>query len=246
MRLFKFIYFIGAISIGLNLAIISGALAQDTSEGGSDTRAPSDKNFRWGIKAGTTLNQFNQSGLTIGFNGGGFAKYYLIPLLDIQAELLYMMQGSGRDNYTRSSIGGNISSITYMNRAVSFQSVEIPLLAVIKLGSIEGMIRPKVLLGGSYGYCFAAFERHDKLYVFTNGTEGIVGNAIENVGGEYEQHQFDAIGGFGLDFNLSGGKQFIFDVRYNYGLNDVNLFKSPYVGGALYQNTLSINFGYAF
>ena len=248
MRFLKFIYLIGAISIGLNLAIISGAYAQDTSEGGSDTRAPSDKPFRWGIKAGTTLNQFNQSGLTIGFNGGGFAKYYLIPLLDVQAELLYMMQGSGRDDYTRylSAVGGNVYSITYMNRAVSFQSVEVPVLAVIKLGSVEGMVRAKALIGASYGYCFAAFERHDKLYEFTNGTEGIVGDELENVGGEYEQHQFDAIAGFGLDFNLSNGKLFIFDVRYNYGLNDVNLFKSSYVGGALYQNTLSINFSYGF
>jgi hypothetical protein len=237
-------YFIGVI--GISLTLIPGAFAQEVS--GGDTRAPSDAPFRWGIKAGTTLNQFNQSGLTIGFNGGAFAKVALTPLLDVQAELLYMMQGSGRDDYTRSLSGieGNVYSVRYLNRAVSFMSAELALLGIIKLGSIEGMVTPKVLLGGSYGYCFAAFEHHDKIYTFTDGTEGIVGHQVENVGADYEQHQFDAIGGFGFDFNLSNGKLFTVDARYSYGLNDLNLFKSPYLGGALYQNTLSINFGYAF
>jgi hypothetical protein len=159
-----------------------------------------------------------------------------------------MMQGSGREDFTRSfsEIEGNVTSIRYMNRAVSLQSAEVPLLAIIKLGSIEGSIKPKVLIGGSYGYCFAAWEWHDKQFYFEDGTVGIAGRRVENVLSEYEQHQFDAIGGFGLDFNLSNGKLFIVDVRYNYGLNDINLFKSPYVGGAVYQNTLSFNFTYAF
>ena len=240
------------ISTGLIIAVLNifpfSAYSQVASEGASDTRAPSDKPFRWGLKIGTTLNQFNQSGMTVGFNGGGFAKYTISPLLDVQGELLYMMQGSGRDDYTRnfSDSGGFISSVRYLNRAVSMMSAEIPIMAIFKLGSIEGAVQPKVMVGGSFGYCFAVFERHDKIYTMSDGTEGIAGYEIENVGADYEPMQFDAILGFGIDYNLSNGKMVIMDVRYNYGLNDLNLFKSPYLGGAIYQNTVSINCSYAF
>ena len=248
MRFFKFVYLILTVCIGVIPGGLSPVFSQDVSMGNAGTRAPSDKIFRWGIKAGTTLSQFNQSGLTMGFNGGFIFKSRINQLLDVQAELLYMMQGSSRDDYYRSyaDIGGNVTGINYMNRAVSLQSAEIPILAILKLGSVEGSIVPKVLLGASYGYCFAAFERHDKHYFFSDGTEGIIGNQIENVLSEYENHQFDAIGGFGIDFNLDNGKLFMFDIRYYYGLNDINLFKSPFVGGALYQSTLSLNFSYAF
>jgi hypothetical protein len=248
MRFFKSACLILIVCFGIILCGLSPVYPQDVSMGNAGTRAPSDKTFRWGVKAGTTLSQFNQSGLTMGFNGGFIAKYQINQLLDVQGEVLYKMHGSGRDDYYRSyaDIGGNVTGINYMNRVVSLQSAEIPILAIFKLGSVEESIVPKALIGASYRYCFAAFERHDKHYFFSDGTEGIVGNQIENVLSDYENHQFDVIGGIGIDFNLNNGKLFMFDVRYNYGLNDINLFKSPYVGGALYQSTLSINFSYAF
>jgi hypothetical protein len=247
MKFSRFLSLIFTVCLGI-FSGLSPVFSQDVSMGNAGTRAPSDKSFRWGFKAGTTLSQFNQSGLTIGFNGGFIFKSRITEIIDLQAEALYMMHGSSRDDFTRSyaNLGGNVLAVTYMNRAVSLQSASIPVLAILKLGSVEGMITPKVMLGASYNYCFAAFEKADKHYYFTDGTEGIVGNQIENVLSSYQQHQFYAIGGFGLDFNLSNGKLFIFDVRYHQGLSDINIFKSPYVGGALYQSTLSLNFSYAF
>ena len=65
----------------------------------------------------------------------------------------------------------------------------------------------------------------------------------ENVKAEYEPHQFDIIGGVALDFTLSSGKVMTMDVRYQHGLNDINLFKSSTNGGAIHQQILSVNFG---
>ena len=250
MRFIRIIYLISAIGIGTFLSGGVQVFGQVTDTGGGDTgtRPPEDKPFRWGLKAGTTLNQFNQSGLTIGFNGGGFAKYSLGELFDVQAELLYMMQGSSRDDYTRdlSDFGGDVVTERYTNRAVIFQNIVIPVMGVYKIGSVEGAIRPKAMAGLSAGYCAAAFERRDIIFSFSDGTTGISGQDIENVGADYQQFHFAFLVGFGVDYNLSNGKMFSYDVRYNGGLNDLNLFKTPDVGGAIYQTTVSINFSYGF
>lgn len=250
MRFIRIIYLISAISIGTLAVGVNQAFGQVSDTGGGDTgtRPPEDQTFRWGLKAGTTLNQFNQSGLTIGFSGGGFAKYSLGELFDVQAELLYMMQGSSRDDYTRdlSDLGGDVTSERYINRAVTFQNIVIPVMGIYKIGSVEGAIRPKAMVGLSAGYCAAAFERRDILFTFSDGTTGISGQDLENVGADYQQFQFAYLVGFGVDYNLSNGKFFSYDVRYNGGLNDLNLFKTPNLGGAIYQTTISINFSYGF
>ena len=249
MRFNRIIYLISAISICTLMVGANQVYGQVSDTGGGDTgtRPPEDKPFRWGVKAGTTLSQFNQSGLTVGFNGGGFAKYALGPI-DVQAELLYMMQGSSRDDFTRdlSNLGGDVATVRYMNRAVTFQNIVIPVMAVYSFGSVEGGVSPKAMAGLSAGYCAAAFERHDMIFTFSDGTTGISGHELENVGADYQSFQFAAIVGVGVDYNLSNGKLFSYDIRYNIGLNDLNLFKTPYVGGAIYQTTISINFSYGF
>jgi len=249
MRFIRIIYLISAIGICTLMVGANQVYGQVSDTGGGDTgtRPPEDKPFRWGVKAGTTFSQFNQSGMTIGFNGGGFAKYALGPI-DLQAELLYMMQGSSRDDYTRdfSNLGFDVSTARYTNRAVTFQNIVIPVMAVYQLGSVEGAINPKAMLGLSAGYCAAAFERHDIIFTMADGTTGISGHELENVGADYQSFQFALVAGFGVDFNLSDGKFFSYDIRYSYGLNDLNLFKTPYIGGAIYQSTISLNFSYGF
>ncbi len=249
MRFFKLIYLISAMSVATLMVGITQVYGQVSDTGGnSATRAPSDKPFRFGAKAGTTLSEFNQSGLTIGWTVGGFAKYHVIPLLDVQAELLYIMQGGSRDDYTRdlTNVGGNVLYERYLNRAVSFQSIQIPVMAVFNLGSVEGSVRAKAMVGASAGYCFAAFQRSDILFTFNDGSQSLIGDQLENVGADYQQLMVDGIVGFGLDFNLSNGKMFSIDLRNNFGLNDLNLFKTPANGGSIYQNTFSANFSYGF
>ncbi len=204
--------------------------------------------IHWGFKAGTTLSQFNQSGLTIGFDGGVVLKSDISRIFGIQAEFLYIMEGSSRGDYTLSvsNIGGNVAYQTFTNRAVSLQCASLPILGIIHLGSVEGNIRPKVMIGASYSYCFAAFERFDEHLVFTDGTEAVAGNQVENVLSDYRNNQIDGIGGFGIDYDLTDGHIFGFEVRYHQGLNDINLFKSPRIGGAIFKNTICINFSYLF
>ena len=78
--------------------------------------------FRAGLKIGANFNQFNQPGTTIGFNGGLFAAYSPIKVLEVQLELLYMQQGGAREAYFQdlSSFDGPIAAISYFNRYVTF------------------------------------------------------------------------------------------------------------------------------
>ncbi len=249
MRFFKLVYLISAMSVAIIMVGITQVYGQVSDTGGNAaTRAPSDKPFRFGAKVGTTLSQFNQTGLTIGWTVGGFAKYHIIPLLDVRAELLYIMQGGGRDDYTRdlTNVGGNVLYERYMNRAVSFQSIQIPVMAVFNLGSLEGSVKAKAMVGFSYGYCVAAFQRSDVLFTFNDGSQSLIGDQLENVGADYQKSMVDGIIGFGLDYNLSNGRIFSIDLRNNIGLNDLNLFKTPAIGGSIYQNTYSVNFSYGF
>ena len=247
MDRFKLLQFISLIVLAFTLVKPNLAKAQEVLPEEA-MPARSTGLIHWGIKAGASLNQFNQSGMTIGFNGGFVFRSNVTGIFDIQAEVLYVMQGSSRGDYYKSfdDLGGPVSSAVYTNRAISLQNVSVPLLAIIKLGTVQGFMEPKVMIGGSYSYCFAAYERFDEVFYFTDGSESVAGNQTENVLSDYQQHQFDGIGGFGLDFMLSNGKIFGFEVRYHQGLNDINLFKSPRVGGALFKNSVCVNFSYVF
>ena len=224
----------GTVLVVLLLGFCKPAFAQESGGMG------------YGLKLGSTFNQFNSSGLMIGGNFGGFFSYRVTDFMNVQAELLYMLHGGSRDGFVRdySFTGGNVVYIQYSNRAVLMHSIKVPLMVGFNLpDQVSESVTPRLILGISYGYMMAAFEIHDKTYKFTDGTEGIVGKEKENVKAEYEPHQFDIIGGVALDFTLSSGKVMTMDVRYQHGLNDINLFKSSTNGGAIHQQILSVNFG---
>lgn len=203
--------------------------------------------IRAGAKLGANFNQFNQPGTSIGVMAGAFGNYEVLDYLKVQLEVLYMQQGGARINNTRDlgDIGGNISSISYYNRYVVFNNVEVPLLIKATLPDFKGeAVTPYLLLGGAYGFNAGAIEYHDRLYVFTNGDIVPISNLSENVGANYSQHQFGIIGGIGMDFNL-GEKTFTTEIRYRKGVNEISNIDYSIIGQAekIYTSSLSINFG---
>ena len=203
--------------------------------------------LRAGLKIGANFNQFNQPGTTIGFNGGLFAAYSPIKVLEVQLELLYMQQGGAREAYFQdlSSLDGPIAAISYFNRYVTFHNVEIPVLARVTLPSLSGeTVRPRLLAGFAYGFALAAMEYNDKRYYSSDGGLVVpISNQRTNVGANYEQHQFGIIAGFAVDYTL-GGKIFTTEVRYRRAINELNLINYAILehSGQLYSSTLSINF----
>ncbi len=227
-----------ALSLVITCLTIS-AFAQDD---GATTNG-----FRAGLKVGANFNQFNQPGTTIGFNGGLFAAYSPIKVLELQLEVLYMQQGGAREAYFQdlTYLDGTVTGINYFNRYVTFHNVEVPVIVRATLPSLSGeSITPRLLVGFAYGFAVGAMEYSDKHYYFAeDGLVVPVSNQRTNVGANYEQHQFGVIAGFAVDYSL-GGKIFTTEVRYRRGINELNLLNYAVLehSGQLYSSSLSINF----
>lgn len=179
-----------------------------------------------GAKVGANLNQFNQPGTIFGFTGGLFVKYKALSFLDVRGEVSYNQQGGARQNYQRdyTSLGGNVSYITFTNRSVVLHNLEVPLLLELSHPSFsDDIISPRLVLGAAYGMNLGAYEQHDKMYFFTDSTIPFANTSdeTENVGSNYTQNQWGLIAGFALDF-ASGDQTCTFEVRYRKGLNQLN------------------------
>jgi hypothetical protein len=206
-----------------------------------------------GAKLGVNLNQFSQPGTVFGFNGGAFARYAVMDFVNVRTELLYMQQGGGRSSYTRNFSGsgsdGNITSITYNNRYVNLNNVEIPVLVEITHPDFpEESIKPNLILGVAYGFLLSATESSERTYALASGTTTQVtfSDAHDNVRSNYQHNQFGLIAGMAIDFKI-GDRTFTTEIRYRKSLTQLNLINSinqvPGQFGNLYSSTLSINFG---
>lgn len=176
----------------------------------------------------------------IGFTAGLVGSYEVADFFTVQAELLYKISGGGRADATR-DLAGEVLSVTYLNRSVAMQTIELPVMLYFTLAELNaGDIVPRLGVGASYGYCMAAFESHDKIYTLSDGTQTILGNRSENVTSDIESHQFAFKVGLAIDYKLESGKILGTEMRYSYGLNDVNLYKTTYTGSAQIPTTLSL------
>jgi hypothetical protein len=204
-----------------------------------------------GAKLGTNLNQFTQPGTTVGLNVGGYGSYVVTPFATVKLEPHYSQEGGARPDYSRdySQISDNIQAVHFINPSVLFHNVQIPLLVELTLPEFsEEAIKPKLILGGSYGLVIAAKEMHTKRFEFIPDDNGSSSSSSsepdplvdddpaaidvayerEVVTDNYARNQWSIWAGMGLEFK-SGERTYAFDIRYRQGLNNLNLmrFASP-------------------
>jgi hypothetical protein len=223
--------------------------------------------FVVGAKLGANMNQFTQPGTTVGLNAGVYGAYTVVPALTIRFEPHYSQEGGARPNYSRdySQISDNIASVHFVNPSVRFHNVQIPLFLELTLPEFsEETIKPKLMLGGSYGIMINATEVHTKRYEFIDDGGDTSSPPVddpvaidvayqkENVTDNYARNQWSVWAGIGLEFE-AGERSFSFDVRYRQGLNNLNLLRYsspgnssgtlgvPGTGGELFSSSLSFN-----
>ena len=212
-----------------------------------------------GAKVGVNFNQFSQPLTTIGGSAGGFVRYQVLDFLEVQGELIYSLQGGGRMEFSRdynlstgsgsggSSFDGPIDYVQYVNRTVLLHVVEVPISARLGLPELNGgAIVPKLIVGGSYSYNFAAGEKNDKIFNFVNGTRGLVSDTYDNVSANSFPHNFSLHAGLALDFNLADAKVFTMEFKYRQGLSNLNQVETTIteLTDRLYSSGFSINFAY--
>ncbi len=226
------------------------ATAQMMDDVGSSDMGGAEAPFRYGAVLGAGFNQFTQPGTLIGINVGAMGRYQVLDFMDLQAELIYTTQGGGRADYSRdvSDLGAEITAVSYFNRSVIFQNVELPVSARLTMNSYTASeIVPRLVAGGSIAYNVAAFEVHDKFYVLADGRPVAITNKQENVGNEYEDLQLSLHAGIAIDYKLPGGNLFTTEIRYRQGMVNVNAVTDiPDQRGVLFTNSLSFNFLFAF
>lgn len=211
-----------------------------------------------GAKVGVNFNQFSQPGTAVGGSAGVFARSQVLDFLQVQAELVYSLQGGGRMEYSRDfnlnlgngsggSLDGPIDFVQYINRNVMLHVVELPITARLGIPELnDGAIVPRLIVGGSYSFNFVAMEANDKIINFVDGTRGLVSNTYDNVSLNYFPHNFSALIGIALDFNLAEEKVFTMEFRYRRGFSNLNQVETiiTELTDKLYSSGFSINFSY--
>jgi hypothetical protein len=224
--------------------------------------------FVIGAKVGANMNQFTQPGTTVGVNAGIYGAYAIVPAVTVKFEPHYSQEGGARPDYTRdySQVSDNIQAVHFINPSVKFHNVQLPLFIELSLPEFaEESIRPKLMLGGSYGIMINATEMHTKRYEFIEDSGGDPSSPVddpiaidvayqkENVTDNYARNHWSIWAGMGLDFK-AGERSYSFDIRYRQGLNNLNLLRYtspgnssgtigvPGTGGELFSSSLSFNF----
>lgn len=169
----------------LAAAFFTGAQAQNSTA-------------RYGIKGGLNVSNLYSNTVTdenarIGFNAGLYGQILSSEAFAIQTELLYTTKGSQADY---NSAFGN------QNVKFNLNYLELPILAVFKLGSAA-----EIHAGGYASYLLNANINYTG--AFANGTDQINRDNLKS-------GDAGLVAGFGLNF---GSVQV--GARYNYGLVEI-------------------------
>ncbi len=173
------------VKVGGNLATISGMTSEDN-----------------GLDFGDLAKVTPSQSMKVGFNVGAWAEYMVMPMLGVQVELNYSMQGVNTKVETSSSLLG-AASTTDTSYGAGY--VNVPILAKAHFANIAAYVGPQ--LGFATGFNYTSTVTTDDKAT------------------EYEPEAVEDYSGF--DFSLVVGAQYKLtanigvDARYNIGLTNV-------------------------
>lgn len=173
------------VKVGGNLATISGMTSEDN-----------------GLDFGDLAKVTPSQSMKVGFNVGAWAEYMVMPMLGVQVELNYSMQGVNTKVETSSSLLG-AASTTDTSYGAGY--VNVPILAKAHFANLAAYVGPQ--LGFATGFNYTSTVTTDDKAT------------------EYEPEAVEDYSGF--DFSLVVGAQYKLtanigvDARYNIGLTNV-------------------------
>ena len=173
------------VKVGGNLANISGMVAEDS-----------------GLDLGDLAKVTPSQSMKLGLNAGVWAEYMVMPLLGVQIELNYSMQGVNTKVESSSSLLGAAATTQTIWKA---NYITVPILAKAHFANLAAYFGPQ--LGFNAGF-------NTTTSTTSGDTTKITNEAVED---EYN----------GLDISLVVGGQYKLtknigiDARYNLGLTNV-------------------------
>ena len=225
--------------IMLIIAISPNALAQENGTGLS-------VGIKTGIASGTFTSQsyVEVSSAKNGFHFGIFADYPVIEIMTVSVELLYTRTGAvDMDPQYFYSDENALFDDKIVNSSITSNIVNIPIMASFIIPGITGQIKPRIYIGGDFGYYLSSESLNT--YEVSSGTSTVYLKYDESMRDRLLNFDYGLIAGTG--FNIYGDTfNYQFDIRYRMGLKNLNNTNSDFVNSAIYQNVLSFMFGIAY
>ena len=172
------------VKVGGNLATISGMTSEDS-----------------GLDFGDLAKVTPSQSMKLGVNAGVWAEYMVMPLLGVQVELNYSMQGVNTKVETSSSLLGAASTTATAWKA---NYVTIPILAKAHFANLAAYVGPQ--LGFNAGF-----------NTTTTTTSGDDTNISQDAVEDFSGFDFSLV--FGAQYKLTANVGI--DARYNLGLTNV-------------------------
>ena len=173
------------VKVGGNLASISDMTSEDS-----------------GLDLGDLAKVTPSQSMKLGLNAGIWAEYMVMPMLGVQVEVNYSMQGVNTKLESSSSLLGAATTADTSYRA---NYINVPILAKLHFGPIRAFVGPQ--LGFATGFNYTMTSTSDDKVT------------------KYEPEAIEDYNGF--DFSLVLGAQYKItpnigvDARYNIGLTNV-------------------------
>ena len=230
-----------------------------------------DKKLSFGGKAGLAVGHFTNeqphTGSRIGYQLGGFVRYKVLPMLDVELDLLYQQQGGTKLSVEYMPPGLNTlvsRRTTTHNYALHY--LDIPVLARLDVSELLGWeldFKPKIIAGPALGILLRGYDRYDRTMELSSASfptinDPVLGNIPlrvtstdqEGVTDNFERLNFGFYFGVGGEVAI-GNKMLILDLTYRMGINpvdtnDANRFNIISSADDIRTNVISFTIGVGF
>lgn len=203
-----------------------------------------------GVKTGfvsgtfTTMNLMEVSSTKNGYLLGVSANYQVMDMLAISGELLFNRTGAADlDPLFLYSDENAIFQNKIVFTSVSNSMISVPIYASFTLPGVAGSVFPKIFLGGDFSYYLSSKALNN--YNITSGSTTYFSSSYESLGSRLKKIDYGVF--LGTGFSIPGESLiYTFDIRYRFGINNINNTSSDFINNSLHQNSLMIAFGIGF
>jgi len=235
----KYCTFLLLGSMILMTVAVQSAFAQ--TEGDTGVK---DAVLRWGPKVGMSSSAFavDNENITDSKKGlivGGFAQYKLLSFLTLQGELLYQQQGAANVNETQV----DVNTSTYQN--ILQHNIDLPVMAILTVPgyAADSPLIPYFSAGMDYTQNLKTYSVNKTKYTYDDGSSFRT-SSLTDVSTRYKQNDIGAL--FGMGFLMKTESwMYTLDVRYRFGLTNINNFRPDNPGNDFTTNVLSVSVGVA-
>ncbi|OJJ17131.1 hypothetical protein BKI52_30945 [marine bacterium AO1-C] len=231
-----------------------------------------DKKLSFGGKIGLAVSNFTNeqphTGSRVGYQLGGFVKYNVLPMLDVELDVLYQQQGGTKLSIENMPPGLNTlitRRTTTHNYALHY--IDIPVLARLDVSQLLGWdmeFKPKVIAGPALGILMRGYDRYDRTMELSSASFPTVNDPIlgsvplrvtstdqEDVTGNFERLNFGIYMGIGGEVPIGLNMTLMLDLTYRLGISpadteDANRFNIVSSADDIRTNVISFTIGVGF